>query len=126
MFNVLKNSCRVEALQLSGIERLERALALFMVVAWRIAHLMRLGRTCPDVDAALFFDPDEIRGAYLLTKKRAPDRPPRLNEVLRLIAQLGGFLGRKGDGEPGVKTIWQGLQQVMTAAQTLRALRLES
>jgi len=125
-FNVLKNGCRVEALQLSGIDRLERALALFMVVAWRIAHLMRLGRTCPDLDAALFFDPDEIRGAYLLTKKRAPDRPPRLNEVLRLIAQLGGFLGRKGDGEPGVKTIWQGLQQVMTAAQTLRALRLES
>jgi hypothetical protein len=43
------------------IERLERALALFLVVAWRVAHLMRLGRTCPDLDAHLFFDPDEIR-----------------------------------------------------------------
>lgn len=43
LFNILKNACRVEALQLSAIERLERALALFMVVAWRIAHLMRLG-----------------------------------------------------------------------------------
>jgi len=122
-FNVLKNGCRVEALQLSVVDRLERALALFMIVAWRIAHLMRMGRTCPDLDAALFFDPDEIRGAYLLTKKRVPDRPPRLNEVLRLIAQLGGFLGRKGDGEPGAKTIWTGLQQVAIAAQTLQALR---
>ena len=46
-FHVLKNGCRVEALQLSTLERLERALALFMVVAWRIARLMRLGRTCP-------------------------------------------------------------------------------
>jgi len=62
-FNVLKNGCNVEALQLSGIERLERALALFAVVAWRIAHLMRLGRVCPDMDAALFFHADEIRGA---------------------------------------------------------------
>jgi hypothetical protein len=122
-FHVLKNGCRIEALQLSAIDRLERALALFMIVAWRIAYLMRLGRTCPDLDAALFFDPDEIRGAYLLTKERVPDRPPRLNEVLRLIARLGGFLARKGDGEPGAKAIWTGLQQVMIAAQTLQALR---
>ncbi|NRO99811.1 hypothetical protein GWC77_28975, partial [Paraburkholderia sp. NMBU_R16] len=41
-FHVLKNGCRVEALQLSTIERIERALAVFMVVAWRIARLMRL------------------------------------------------------------------------------------
>jgi hypothetical protein len=45
--------------------------------------------------------------------------------VVRLIAQLGGFLARKGDGEPGAKTIWRGLDKVQTAAQTLRALRGE-
>lgn len=122
-FHVIKNGCRVEALQLSSIDRIERALALFLVVAWRIAHLMRTGRTCPDLDASLFFDPDEIQGAYLLTKNKRPDRPPRLNEVLRLIATLGGFLARKGDGEPGVKTIWLGLQRVMDAATTIQALR---
>jgi hypothetical protein len=122
-FNVLKNGCEVESLQLSAIDRIERALALFMIVAWRVTYLMRLGRTCPDLDAALFFEPDEIRGVYLLSKKAKPATPPRLNEVLRLIAQLGGFLARKGDGEPGVKTIWQGLQQVASAAMTLAALR---
>jgi len=42
--------------------------------------------------------------------------------VLRLIARLGGFLGRKGDGEPGVKTIWLGLKEVQLAAKTLRSL----
>lgn len=122
MFNILKNACRVEALQLGTIERLERALALFLVVAWRVAYLMRLGRTCPDLDAHLFLDPDEIRAAYLLTKTRAPGQP-KLNEVLRLIARLGGFLGRKGDGEPGAKTIWLGLREVHVAARTLRLLR---
>ena len=124
-FNILKNGCSVEALQLSTVDRLERALALFMVVAWRIGHLMRSGRTCPDLDAALFFDPDEIRGAYLLTKKKKPPHPLGVNEVLRLIATLGGFLARKGDGEPGVKTIWLGMQRVMDAAATLQALRSE-
>ncbi|MFJ4293625.1 IS4 family transposase [Cupriavidus sp. NPDC089707] len=123
LFNILKNACRVEALQLSAIERLERALAMFMIVAWRIAHLMRLGRTCPHLDADLFFDPDEIRGAYLLTSVKQPAKPT-LNEVLRLIARLGGFLGRKSDGERGVKTIWLGLKEVHVAAKTLRGLRV--
>nr|WP_281178489.1 IS4 family transposase [Thauera butanivorans] len=125
-FHVVKNGCRIEALQLSAVERLERAIALFMVVAWRITHLMRTGRTCPDLDAALFFEPDEIRGAYLLTKKKPPATPPTVNQVLRLIATLGGFLARKGDGEPGVKTIWLGLQRVMDAAATIQALREEA
>jgi len=123
-FNILKNACKIEALQLSGIDRLERALALFMVVAWRIAHLMRVGRTCPDLDATMFFDADEIRGAYLLTKTRQPP-VSSVNAVLRLIARLGGFLGRKSDGEPGVKTIWTGLQKVQVAAETLQGLRFE-
>lgn len=48
---------------------------------------------------------------------------PTVNEVVRLIAQIGGFLGRKSDGEPGAKSIWRGLDQVLTAADTLRALR---
>lgn len=122
LFNILKNGCRVEALQLGAMERIERALALFLVVAWRIAHLMRMGRTCPDLDAELFFDIDEIRGAYLLTEVKQPARP-RLNEVLRLIARLGGFLGRKGDGEPGAKAIWLGLRDVHVAAKTLKAVR---
>ncbi len=122
LFNVLKNGCRVEALQLGAIERLERALAMFLVVAWRIGYLMRKGRACPDLDAELFFDPDEIRGAYLLTGLKQPAKP-KLNEVLRLIARLGGFLARKGDGEPGAKAIWLGLKEVHVAAKTLRALR---
>lgn len=124
LFNVLKNGCQVEELQLGTIERLERALALFLVVAWRVAHLMRMGRTCPDLDAHLFFDPDEIRAAYLLTKTHRPTQPT-LNEVLRLIARRGGFLARKSDGEPGVETIWKGLTHVRIAAETLRLLRDE-
>ncbi|SOZ95130.1 transposase (fragment) (plasmid) [Cupriavidus taiwanensis] len=103
--------------------RLERALALFMVVAWRIARLMRLGRTCPDLDAGLLFERDEWRAAFNLDKKKPPKTSPRLNEVVRLVAMLGCFLARKGDGEPGVKTIWQGLQRVVDFAAGLRYAR---
>lgn len=109
-FDVLKNGCRVEALQLAAQAKLELAISVYMVVAWRIARLMRLGRTQPDMNAGDLFTEEEWQGAYVLAKKPIPDRPPSLRVMIRQIAMLGGFLGRKGDGEPGVKTIWQGMQ----------------
>ena len=125
-FHVLKTGCRVESLQLASLPKIERALALFMVVSWRIARLMRLGRTCPDLPASLMFDPDEIKAAYVLTHKPLPVLPPRLNEMVRRVAMLGGFLARKGDGEPGVKTIWIGLQRVVDFAAGVRFMRESS
>lgn len=41
-----------------------------------------------------------------------PDTPPTLIEAVLLVAKLGGFLARKGDGEPGVKVLWRGLQRL--------------
>ena len=125
-FHVFKTGCKVEALQLASLARIERALAVFMVVSWRIARLMRLGRTCPDLPAALMFEPDEVAAAYTLNKLSRPKAEPRLNEVIRLVARLGGFLARKGDGEPGVKTLWIGLQRVMDFAAGVRFMREDS
>jgi hypothetical protein len=82
---------------------------------------MRLGRTCPDLDATRFFDWAEIRAAYMRSKA-GPPAIPKLNEVLRLIAGFRGFLARKGDGEPGVQTIWKGLRKIRIAAEALRAM----
>ena len=122
-FHVLKNGCRIEALQLGSIEKIERALVLYMVVARRIARLMRLGRTCPDLNAQLMFEPDEWKAAYILNQQKVPSEPPTLNEVVRLVARLGGFLARKGDGEPGVKTIWLGMQRILDFAAGIRFYR---
>ncbi|HUI87078.1 MAG TPA: IS4 family transposase, partial [Anaerolineales bacterium] len=38
------------------------------------------------------------------------------------IAKLGGFLARKGDGPPGVQTIWRGLNRLSDIAATWRLL----
>lgn len=111
-FHVLKNGGRVEALQLGRIGQLELALAVYMVVSWRLARLVLLGRTHPDLDASALFTDEEWQGAYILAKKPIPLTAPTIREVIRQIAVLGGFLGRKGDGEPGVKTLWLGLQRL--------------
>ena len=93
-FHVLKNGWRIKALQRGSIEKIEHALVLHMVVAWRIARLMWLGRTCPDLDAQLLFEPDEWKSAYILNKQKLPSKPPTLIEVMRLIARLSGARGR--------------------------------
>lgn len=122
-FLVLKEGCRVERLQLGDSERLQTALALYMVIAWRINRLMRLGRALGDLPADLVFETDEWKAAFILNKKPAPQTVPELNTVVRLIAQRGGFLARKGDGEPGAKAIWLGLQDVAIFVEGMRYAR---
>jgi hypothetical protein len=122
-FNVLKNGCRVEALQLSHVAKIELALAVYMVVAWRLARLVRLGRTHPELEANSLFTDEEWKGAYILAKKPVPKATPTLREVIRQIAMLGGFLGRKGDGEPGVKTLWLGFQRIRDFVQGVEHMR---
>ena len=122
-FLVLKEGCRVERLQLGDSDRLQTALALYLVIAWRINRLMRLGRVLGDLPADLLFETDEWKAAFILNKKPVPREVPELNTVIRLIAQRGGFLGRKGDGEPGVKSIWLGLQDVAVFVEGIRYAR---
>ena len=119
-FDVLKNGCQVEELQLHTLERLEVALALFMIVAWRINRLMRLGRECPEMEAGVIFEPEEIIAAYAINKQKVPDAPASLGQVMRLVAMAGGFIGRKSDGDPGVRTIWRGMEKVMSFADGIR------
>ena len=72
------------------------------------------------------FDRGEWQAAYIAVGKPIPPEPPPLNTVIRLTASFGGFPARKSDGEPGVKTIWTGLQRVMDFALSIDASRAES
>jgi hypothetical protein len=123
LFHVLKNGCRVEALQLGDIRKLEVALAIYLVVAWRLAHLLQLGRVQPDLPASTVFDQTEWRAAWLLAEKTPPKTIPSVRDVIRRIAMLGGFLARKGDGEPGVKTLWQGFARVSSFVKGVDHMR---
>ena len=123
LFHVLKNGCRVESLQLGHVRKLELALAIYLVVAWRLAHLTRLGRILPDLPASAVFEQTEWQAAWLLAEKSPPKKTPTLREVIRRIAMLGGFLARKGDGEPGVKTLWQGFARLTSFVRGVEQMR---
>lgn len=110
----LKSGCKVEERQLGHADRLETCLGIDMVVAWRIFHLAKLGRETPEVPCTVFFEEAAWKAlvAYVTQNPNPPHMPPTLREAMRMVATLGGFLGRKGDGEPGTKSLWLGLQRL--------------
>lgn len=110
----LKSGCKIEERQLASADRIEACLALDMVVAWRVFHLVRLGREVPQLPCTVFFEEYEWKAlcTHITQKPVPPAQPPTLREATRMVATLGGFLGRKGDGEPGTKPIWLGLQHL--------------
>jgi hypothetical protein len=123
-FKVLKSGCRVEQLQLETRERLEPALAFYMIIAWRVLYLTMLGRDCPQMPCDAVFADEEWKAVYLVTQRKPPpEQPPSLDTMVRMIATLGGFLNRKRDGFPGPKTLWIGLQRVPDFVLALEAQR---
>jgi hypothetical protein len=109
---VLKSGCRIEQRHLETAARLACCLAVYAVVACWLLRLLYTARATPAAPVTTLLEPDEWA---VLWQARHPTTPPPAAPTLRLlireIAGLGGFLGRRADGEPGVKTLWQGLQR---------------
>lgn len=121
----LKSGCRIEARQLETAERLRRCLAVFSVIAWRIVFSTMLARVCPTVACTAVLDEEEWQALYCQIKQTTtlPSEPPSLRDAVRWIARLGGFQGRKGDGEPGVMVMWRGFQHLADLTSMYRLFR---
>jgi hypothetical protein len=119
-FKILKSGCRIEQRQFETAERIERCLPLDAVVAWRVLFITMLSRNIPHVSCEILLEPDEWKALYCFVHrtKKYPSSPPTLMEATRMIARLGGFLGRKSDKHPGPTTIWRGLQRLQDIAFT--------
>lgn len=107
----LKTGCRVEDRQYKTSERLERVTGLLSVVAVRLLQLKFVARTDPDRPAAQVVPQPWIRMLNALRKGRHQIKT--VGEFFRSLAMLGGFLGRKSDGQPGWITIWRGLEKLI-------------
>jgi len=111
---VLKSGCKVEQRQMETAQRLERALSIDLVVAWRILALCKAARELPEDPISDWLPAAQWQTlwSYVHQRTTIPKSSPTVRQAVRWIAQLGGFLGRKSDGEPGTTTLWRGLQQL--------------
>ena len=118
----LKSGCTIEKLQLKEEERLKPALALYMVVAWRLLYLTKLGRECPELPCDAVFEEAEWKSLVVIAKGRpALAKKPTLGELILLIAQQGGYRGCKNDGPPGPQVMWLGLRSLQHYATAWKA-----
>lgn len=121
----LKSGCKIEELQLQEKERLERALSIYSIVAWELLWITHEAREHPDKSYRRIITQEEwdVLCAASSSGKKTPET---IYEAVRMIAKLGGFLARKNDGEPGVKTLWIGmlkLSYMMTGWNLLKKKR---
>ena len=67
---VLKSGCNAEALANKTAERLKRAIAIKLVIAWRIMLMTLLGRETPELPAHILFSDLEIKVLDAWAKKK--------------------------------------------------------
>jgi hypothetical protein len=106
---VLKSGCQIEHRQLETALRLRRILMLDLILAWRLLLLSKVARQSPEVSAAEWLLEKEWKVLWIHMKEQPAKDPPSLYQAVRWIGQLGGFIGRKSDGEPGPIVLWRGL-----------------
>ena len=87
-----------------------------------------VARALPEAPCTVLLDAHAWQGLYCRVHSVAmvPSKPPPVRQVVHWIAQLGGFQGRKGDGEPGVTVIWKGFQRLVDSAAMYRILHQDA
>jgi hypothetical protein len=117
---VLKSGCNIEKTRLNHIKKLKPSITLMSVVAYRLYWMMWVARVSPTEDCRVVLSESEWKALYCFRNKTRilPETIPNVQEAMRWIAMLGGFLGRKGDGQPGTTTTWRGWQKLREMTET--------
>jgi hypothetical protein len=120
----LKTGCSVQERELRTAERLEAVVGLMSVVAVRLLQLKTLARREPDRLARTVVPALWLKMlAVARPQRRARRGALTIREFYREVAQLGGFLARKSDGEPGWITLWRGWERLHTLVAAARLLK---
>jgi hypothetical protein len=106
----LKTGCRIELSQLKSSKRLENLIGMVGIIAILMLQLRNMAREDIKKPASEFVDK---RAVKIISKRYNQPMDMSVREFLRSVARLGGFLGRKSDGEPGWQTIWSGWLRIL-------------
>ena len=120
---ILKSGCKVQDHQHETAERLRRAIAIDVVLAWRIQLMTLLGREVPHLPCTVLFEGWEIKVLETLQEEKTRTKitvPLRLGEAVIAVAKLGGYLARRSDPPPGCQCLWKGIIHLYAMAAGYR------
>lgn len=121
-FKTLKSGLKIEDMKYETLDRYLIMFSMLSIVGWRIEYLKQATRTDPDSSCEKYFPPNEWMAilAYL-RRPCEPKSPPTVRTFMLMIAQLGGYVNKKSQGEPGSKTIWRGMARYDTIVAAFAA-----
>jgi hypothetical protein len=116
---ILQHGCTVEQCRLQSEDRLSRYITLMSIIAWRLFWMTHVQRTHPTAPATTILTETEIRTLMALHNHPVATQSfhVSVSQAVIAIAKLGGFLGRKHDGDPGPTVIWRGWSVLQNAAR---------
>jgi hypothetical protein len=119
----LKSGCNTEDLLLETAERLCKAIVLYAAVAARIVALRDLGRHTPEAPCTVLLSAEEcqVLQGHFAGQASGCEPTPTIRQAMQWIGRLGGHLGRKCDGLPGVRTLWRGWRDLALMVFGFRA-----
>lgn len=95
----------MERRRFESLNRLPPCLAVSPIVAWRTPFVCRFGRGCPEIDREAVFEPSRWKAVWKVVRRQEPPRqPPKLGEIVRLVARLAGAVDRPKAGPRVLKS----------------------
>jgi transposase-like protein/transposase Tn5 family protein len=121
---ILKSGCKIKDCRLENYESLKKLISLKSIIAYRLYSLTLIGRVKPTASCERVLSELEWKTLVIRHNKTQtiPKKPPTIYEATRMLAKLGGFLGRRSDGEPGMTHIWRGWEKLEESVKMMEAL----
>ena len=115
---ILKSGCKIEECRLATYERIKKFVCLKGIIAFRLFWLTLINRVNPEISSSQILEDHEWKAlcCHITKSRHPPEQAPSVREAVRMIAKLGGFLGRKHDKEPGMTYIWRGWEKLTLIA----------
>lgn len=108
----LKTGCRLESRQLQSCQGLMSLLGFLAIVALRLLEIRELSRSSPNKPAKQHIAAPMLEIIVKRVRLKTGVEKLTIREFWHGVGRLGGFIGRKSDGEPGWQTIWKGWQRL--------------
>ena len=90
------------------------------IIAWKLFFMTLLARANPSLPCTVFLEEKEWKVLYTKIHKiplNPQSPPPSAQEAVLWISQLGGFLARKGDKDPGPIVLWRGWKRLVDLSE---------
>jgi len=118
---VLKSGCKIGKVKNRTAGNIKRAIAVDLVIAWRIMLMCLLGREVPGLPAEIIFSSVELEVLEAYASKKKLTTPRTIFDAINLVASIGGYCkAGKTPRPPGFEIYWRGYRTLQTMCEAYR------